>query len=238
MFTTAQLADRWYDKREIQNLAGKYVTSLLLMRYKDIFDDFWAKDEEVCLSFNDGSYVGEMAVRGYYAASAENTSKKSEFIRGLFPEKLGSLSAEEIFGVGQLQALPITTPVVEIAGDGLTAKGIWHVQGSDNGVTQYGPLSYWTLGFICVDFVKQGDDWKLWHVLHAEDIHTPMGENWTQPKQHEVMDGFEALAEISLPKFTVERVNYVGYSPDRPFTVPPRVPEPYETFGDTFSYGV
>ena len=36
--------------------------------------------------------------------------------------------------------------------DGKTAKGIWHIQGSDNGLTPYGPLSYWTLGFLAVDF--------------------------------------------------------------------------------------
>ncbi len=238
MFTTVQLADRWFDKREIQNLAGKYVTSLLIMRDSTIFDDFWAGAEDVCLSFNDGSYVGEEAVRGYYAASAEITNKKSEFIRNLFPAELGGLSDEEVFGVGQLRAMPITTPVIEIARDGKTAKGIWHVQGSENGVTPYGPLSYWTLGFICIDFIKEGDDWKLWHVLHAVDIHSPMGENWTEPKQHEVMEDFKALAELKLPAYSVERVNFVGYSTDRPFTAPPRLPEPYETFGETFSYGV
>lgn len=238
MFTTAQLADRWFDKREIQNLAGKYVTSLLLMRDSTIFDDFWAGSGDVCLSFNDGSYVGEEAVRGYYAASAEITAKKSAFIRDLFPEKLGDLFDEEIFGVGQLRAMPITTPVIEIAEDGKTAKGIWHVQGSENGVTPYGPLSYWTLGFICIDFVKEDDDWKLWHVLHAVDIHNPMGENWVEPKQHELMEGFESLAELKLPAYSVERTNFAGYSADRPFTAPPRLPEPYGTFGETFSYGV
>ena len=29
-FTIDQLADRWYDRREVTNLAGKYVTALLL----------------------------------------------------------------------------------------------------------------------------------------------------------------------------------------------------------------
>lgn len=238
MFTTEQLADRWFDKREIQNLAGKYVTSLLIMRDSTIFDDFWAGAEDVCLSFNDGSYVGPDAVRGYFAANAEITAKKSEFIRAQFPEKLGALSSEEIFGVGQLRAMPITTPVIELAEDGKTAKGIWHVQGSENGVTPYGPLSYWTLGFICIDFIKEGDDWKLWHVLHAVDIHNPMGENWVEPMERAVMPGFEALAELKAPAYTIERTNFVGYTADRPFTAPPRLPEPYATFGETFSYGV
>lgn len=238
MFTTEQLADRWFDKREIQNLAGKYVTSLLIKREAQIFDDFWAKDAGVCLSFNKGSYIGAEAVKGYYAAVCEITARKSAFIRDLFPDKLSGLTDEQLYGVGQLKAMPITTPVIEIAADGKTAKGIWHVQGSDNDVTPFGPLSYWTLGFICIDFIKEEDDWKLWHVLHAEDICNPMGENWTEPASHEPAAGFEALAELKLPPYTVERDNFVGYSADRPFTAPPRLPEPYESFGDTFSYGV
>ena len=238
MFTTEQLADRWYDKREVQNLAGKYVTSLLIRREGSVFDDFWSSRDDVCLSFNDGSYVGPEAVKGYFAAVVENTAKRSAFIRDLFPDKLGSLSDEALYGVGQLRAMPITTPVIELAADGKTAKGIWHVQGSDNDVTVYGPLSYWTLGFLCIDFIREGDDWKLWHVLHAEDIRSPMGENWTAPKAHEPAAGFEKLAELTLPPYSVRRENFVGYSAARPFTAPPQLPEPYESFADTFSYGV
>lgn len=39
----------------------------------------------------------------------------------------------------------ITTSVIEIAGVGKTAKGLWHMQGSDNGMTEYGPITKWTL---------------------------------------------------------------------------------------------
>jgi len=46
------------------------------------------------------------------------------------------------------------------------------------------------------------------------------------------------LAEITLPPYSVEKVNYVGYSTSRPFTAPPRLPEPYVSFDKTFSYGV
>ena len=90
-FTIAELADRWYDKRDVQNLAGKYVTSLLLKREGTIFDTFWSKRGDVCLGFDDGYYVGREAVGGYYAAAAEHTAKKSRFIKELFPDKLIAL---------------------------------------------------------------------------------------------------------------------------------------------------
>ena len=140
-FTPDELADRWYDRREIVNLAGKFVTSILLKQEDSIFDRFWSQGDDACLSFNDGSYQGSAAVREYFAVTAENTGKMSRILRELFPEELSGLSEEELYGVGQLRGLPITAPVIEIAEDGQTAKGIWHIQGSDNGLTPYGPLS-------------------------------------------------------------------------------------------------
>ncbi len=236
-FTIDELADRWYDRREIVNLAGKFVTSILIKQEGQIFDSFWTKGGDACLSFNDGSYVGSEAVRGYYAAMAENTAKTSRILKALFPEQLGGLSDEELYGVGQLCGLPITTPVVEIAEDGQTAKGIWHIQGSDNGLTEYGPLSYWTLGFLAIDFRLEDGDWKLWHVLHAEDVVAPMGENWLHPLPREKKPEYAAVAALKKPPYSVQRENYVPYSPERLFTAPPQLPEPYVTFAETFSYG-
>lgn len=237
-FTVDELADRWYDRREIVNLAGKFVTSILLKQEGQIFDRFWTQGDDACLSFNDGSYVGSQAVRGYFAAATENTRVMSQLLKEQFPEELGGRSEEELYGVGQLRGLPITTPVIEIAEDGQTAKGIWHIQGSDNGLTVYGPLSYWTLGFLAIDFRLEDGDWKLWHVLHAEDVVSPMGESWLHPKHREEKPEFAAIGALRKPPYSVMRDNYIPYSADRPFTEPPRLPEPYAVFEDTFSYGV
>ena len=237
-FTIDELADRWYNRREIVNLAGKFVTSILLKREGRIFDEFWTRGDDACLSFNDGSYVGSEAVRGYFAAAAENSAKMGLILREIFPEELGNKRDEELAGVGQLRGLPITTPVIEIAEDGRTAKGIWHIQGSDNGLTTRGPLSFWTLGFLAIDFRLEDGEWKLWHVLHAEDVVSPIGESWLNPKQRPELPEYAAVAELKRPEYTVVRCNYVPYSTERPYTQPPALPEPYATFADTFSYGV
>lgn len=239
VFTTEELARRWYDRREIQNLAGKYVTSILIKREKCIFDDFWADSEDVCLGFNAGYYKGPEAVKAYFEAEHAATVVRSGLIRDMFPELLADKTEEQLYGVGQLHAMPLTTPVLELAEDGMSAKGIWHVLGSDNTVTREGPLSHWSVGFLCIDFLKQDDEWKLWHVFFAEDIHCAMGENWTRPQTHEADPVCAAaLDAVKYPAFSVEREVYKAYSTDRPFTPPPRIPEPYATFAETFSYGV
>lgn len=237
-FTTDELASRWYDLREIMNLAGKFVTSLLLKQEGTLFDRFWTQGDDACLSFNDGCYVGSAAVRGYYDTIAENTAIISHTLRDLFPQQLGHLSEAELFGVGQLHGLPITTPIIELAEDGQTAKGLWHVHGCDNTLTACGPLSTWSLGFLAIDFRLEQDQWRIWHVLHAEDVAAPMGESWLHPVPRDPKPEFAAVAALKKPPYTVQRQNYIPYAPDRPFTPPPPLPEPYSTFADTFSYGL
>ncbi len=237
-FSTQELADRWYDRRNVTNLVGKYVSAILLHQQATIFERFWTQQEDACLSFNDGSYVGSADVRGYFATMAENTAKVSKLLQQIFPEQLGSLSDEALYGAGQLRGLPVTTPVIEIAADGKTAKGIWHIQGSDNGLSVYGPLSYWSLGFLAVDFRREGDEWRIWHLFHAEDVVAPMGESWLKPKTRVVLDEYAVLSDCTRPPYTVERENYIPYSARRPFSPPPAVPVPYESFADTFSYGI
>ena len=52
------LVERWEDQRTVKNLMGKYVNCLLLNRQGEIFDAFFSSREDVCLTFNDGSYIG------------------------------------------------------------------------------------------------------------------------------------------------------------------------------------
>ena len=48
---------------------------------------------------------------------------------------------------------------------------------------------------------------------------------------------FAAMADFHLPAPTVEKELWTLYTPRRPYMAPPRIPEPYDTFTDTFSYG-
>lgn len=77
MLSTEELAVRCWDKREIQNLAGKYVMSLRLRREETILDNCWSEAEDVCLGFNDGFYVGPEAVAAYFLVCADNTAKRA-----------------------------------------------------------------------------------------------------------------------------------------------------------------
>ncbi|MCR4842990.1 MAG: nuclear transport factor 2 family protein [Eubacterium sp.] len=239
-FSTEELIVRWEDQRQIKNLMGKYANCVILNREAEIFGAFWSKEkDDVYLGFNDGCYRGREVIASYYEAESERTAVVGKILQKKFPEQLGNLSDEELYGVGPFKVRPLACPVIEIAEDGESAKGLWHCQGAYNEVETAGPVSYWTWGYFAVDFVKEGDDWKIWHLLYVNDVDSICGQSWGKPvTPYPDLPEFAELGEFKYPGYTEEKTIREYYSPTRKLTVTPRIPEPYGTFGDTFSYAL
>jgi hypothetical protein len=71
----------------------------------------------------------------------------------------------------------ITTPVVEIAEDRKTAKGIWYTPGIVGSYSADGKNnSQWMWEKYGVDFVMEKGKWKVWHMKVYTDFSTPIGE--------------------------------------------------------------
>ena len=233
------LTERFEDRREIKNLMGKYVTSCLLCKEATIVDALFCSRDDISLGFNNGYYVGREAVKGYFDAVSEATAKKSKCLQKIFPEKLGSLSDEELYGVGPFKAEPLTSFYMQEAEDMQTAKAIWMVEGSITDITEKGPVTNWSWGYYAADFIKEDGQMKLWHVLRVEDVHCPNGIDWGMPEDpYPVLPEFAELADIKLPEYTVKEKVWETFSAARGPMKTPRLPEPYKTFAETFSYGV
>ncbi len=237
--TTEHLVQRWEDQRTIKNLMGKYANLVLLNREGEIYSRFWAAAEDVCLGFNDGYYVGRDAVSGYYRAVVERNMLVAKTLQARFPEQLGNQSDEELYGVGPFKVQPLYNPVIEVAEDGQTAKGLWSCQGAHNEVGTAGPVANWTWGYFAVDFLREEDGWKIWHMLYVNDVDCICGQSWGKPAQpYPDLPEFAALGEFQYPVYTVARTVRALYTPERPVTLTPEIPVPYTTFADTFSYGI
>ena len=238
-YTTEQLARRFIDQREVQNVMGQYMMALMICRQADIVERFWSKKApDPVLGRNNGWYQGLEAIDGYYRAVSDGIMASSRLMAELFPEKLGGKSEEEIFGAGTMTPRPLTTPVVEIAGDGQTAKGLWQVMGCDSEITERGPISNWKWGWAGADLVLEDGEWKVWHLQLLDDLVAPVGTDWTRENPYPVLDEFRALKRLAPPAPTREETVYEAYSRERPFTQPPAFPVPYDTFSETFSYGI
>jgi hypothetical protein len=243
-YTTEQLTERWEAHNGITNLVGRLSFREILRDTDAVLEQWCGESATPCLGFQHGYYKGRAAIEGYYGAIKERELAKAETAMKLHPAELAGKAAADVRGVGSLRALNFTTPVLELAGDGETAKGLWYIMGGEvDFYSEAGPAANNLWGRIGIDFMKENGSWKLWHVLCVTDIHAPMGGDWAAPPQGHDIPGdipgeYERIAACALPKPTVEREVYPVYSAGRRLLRFPRIPEAYESFAMTFSYGV
>ncbi len=74
-------------------------------------------------------------------------------------------------------------------------------------------------------------------MLFALDIDHPCAEPWTEPSKYPVLEEYAAF-DIPEPVPNVPMEVYKAYSVDRPYQEPPKMPVPYTTLAETFSYGI
>ena len=222
------MADVVEDTTAIANIMGSMTFLNCYKLHERQFKD-WSKNEPT-LTLNGGKYVGYEAVKGFMVDyNNEQTKWANQVMRELYPEELGGLSDEELWAVGSNTVLNMTTPLIEVAFDGQTAKGMWYVYGATTEVYSKGPKAAWNFGRCAVDFIKEDGQWKIWHMIMFTDIECPLGGNWGRDKMYE-HEG------VAIPEPTIKQDFYQSYSNDFVSLVAPELPEPYYTFADTFSY--
>ena len=238
-YTAEYLMDKWEARRAVMNLMGKLSAAYVVHQEADIPAKFWSAGEDICLGVNTGWYDGRAAVLGYYEAIGVRNALTGKLIREKFKAKIGEKTDEEVYGMGTMDYKPLDTAVVEVAGDLKTAKGLWANRGSHSVLTPGGPMGLWEWGWFAVDFRCEAGQWRIWHMQYVNDILHPCGKKLTEgaPVYSEVPE-FKPIEDFHLPAPNVPVQLRALYTPDRPLTPAPRMPEPYERFEDTFSYGI
>lgn len=230
---------RQQDALQIQNLmsrrsflhaAGQQADELLL----------YANRPDISFGQNQGFRVGmENIAAAYRDRYAKVREAELERISKLHPEVK---NIPENIGVGMFQEHTITTPIIEIADDGKTAKGMFYTPGAISGVVADGTLgASWIWEKYAVDFIKENGRWRFWHIMVVTDIVLPWGQGAATKMSDASQQGVQGVpndAAISprVPR-TIDKDNYKFLTPT---TVPrlfPPMPEPYATFSQTFSYG-
>ncbi|MBN1627438.1 MAG: nuclear transport factor 2 family protein [Deltaproteobacteria bacterium] len=210
---------------EIQNLMGRYVWEHEVQKDPEFIDTMFAK--------NNPDVSWEVAHMGLY----RGRDAVREILNQHGPKG-------DTIAPGTLFVHTLTTPVIEIAEDGQTAKGVWKSPGAEtisDPVT--GKLTgMWAWTKYACDFIREDGKWKILHYHVYRIFMTPADMNYTDEYESRFMTNASAIApaggragqESSLKEPTTY---------DNPFTanyVPelvPAPPEPYRTFSETFSYG-
>jgi hypothetical protein len=166
----SQAIQRLLDYMEIQNVMAKHSYYYGAQEQWKELDEVWSKKrDDISYGHNDGYYVGRKSVEAYYGTKNENRRKQTlENMSKLNPEIKNTKDNE---GIGDLVIHTLTTPYIEIAEDGQTAKGVWMSIGLCSGAGKDGKASaIWLWEKFATDFVKEDGQWKIWHFQIYSDV--------------------------------------------------------------------
>ncbi len=220
-YTKEQLASRITNLRQLENVMSKYAFLTYYKRFDEAMQKFWCQSAAVpVLTTNDKKFTGYPAIYHYLVEQGEeDTRAGDEIMRKMFPDELGAKHDSEIWGVGTAMVHTITTPVIELAEDEQTAKAMFYSLGACTEIDpEKGPKAHWVWEKYAVDFIREKDGWKIWHLVIMTDFKTPVGQNWAQVN----------LAPTGS--------YYTAYTPKVSPQEGVPVPQPYRTFSETFSY--
>ncbi len=218
-YTKEQLASRITNIRAVENVMSKYAFLTYYKRFDEALNKFWSQNEPT-LTTNSKKITGYAAVRRHLVEQQEESTRAdNDVMRKLFPDEFAGKKDSEMWGAGTAIVHTITTPVIELAEDEQTAKAMFYSLGSCTEIDpDKGPKAYWVWEKYAVDFVKEADGWKIWHLVTMTDFKTPVGENW---------------ARVNLAP---TGSYYAAYTPKIAPQAGVPVPQPYTTFSKTFSY--
>jgi hypothetical protein len=213
---------RLRDTLDIQNLMSRYEYLHTFNDHETIAELFAKKQPDTFIS---------IGTRGHWVGKDAALRAFGTFI------KMGPTP-------GLLCCNPITTPLIEVAGDRKTAKAMWVGTGlmaqkdeKDN------PSARIEWDRYAVDFIREDGKWKFWHMQIFRIFHMSWQE-WSRNDEFRINP-----LKVSLP---IGKVNAYDDSnrPDGPSismnpysleTVQNKVPsppEPYETWDDAKTYGL
>ena len=237
--TELKAAKRGEDYRQIMNvIAGRsFCYNAHEQQYE--MDRFWTKTKE------DAYYNGNtdpVGVETYYVNNTRRLRAKQRDI----VNRVYNLELTEEDKVGYRVMNMLTTPFIEIAGDGLTAQGVWmtfnvlcHVD--ENGI----PQPTVNVGKMCAEFCKENGEWKIWRFracpggfdLNVNLINTGLVEGEEEEERRKMSFGMnypppeeaKLLHRREIKSYSHE---HMRYSPWSPAVFDPPLPKPYETWED------
>lgn len=235
--TQEQKTQRALDYQEIQNTASKHEYYHKGCKHRDELKNVWSqKQPDVSWQNNSDRWIGMDVLIKFYAEGLEASMQRN--LEWMAEEDPTIEVKPENLGMGYLCVHMMTTPIIEIAGDGQTAKGIWMSIGD---ITQ--PMGgkirpQWAQDMYAIDFIKEDGEWKIWHLTTCVDFYTTFDTSWLDnaanffmEREHDEREQMDAHMPSENPG------NYYNaYSRKTVAQFLPRIPEPYWTFSDTFSY--
>lgn len=256
-FTDDELVVRLWDKEKIRDLMARHCYYYSNDWRRQELNDLWVRRYDnrktASLGNNLGYYEGWDNICEYYVEEREKQrySRLKEYSDA--QEKISYSNLN--LGLGQMATHTANTHLVEISDDGLTAQYL----AIDSGQVTYGhPNStadeYFISGTIVADLIKEGDDWKIWHLKlqHDSTCSAKFSGNLGcvrksrpdkdagqgEPLQESVPKSPYIGPDPVVEEFGTPTTPMVAYMPKYGWTfLPEQMPVPYEYFDSRKGFG-
>lgn len=132
---------------------------------------------------------------------------------------------------GILNMHALTTPVIEVAGDGQTAKAVWISPGHETNPRNGKLEPTWRWVKYGVDFVKENGVWRFWHFHVYGIFRTPYDKSWVESANYGQNQDMPPELKSDRPT-----TYHWVYTPEAVADNIPEPPEPYETWDESTAY--
>ncbi len=160
-FTDDEAIRRVWDTENIKNLISRYTYFEAGNRREEAMDRFWVSEPENAATAsygrNWGFFVGMENIRRYY------------------------IEGDRFGAVGTLTMHPFSTKLLCLAEDGKTAQGLWMGIAYESAPNGEGALEgKWVNERMAIDFIKEGETWKIWHMFIGTNFTNVAGADYTK----------------------------------------------------------
>ena len=200
--------ERLMAARACENILGRYSYLFTAGRMKEI-DELFAHSASDSVIMPYGMYTGADAARRCFVEDLTDRDTED-------PARYEELK-------GRMMISDLCTPVVEVAGDGKTAKALWVSPGLEAHNGEGGSRGWWSWSKLAADLVLTDDGWRIWHLGKYMYFACRYDENWAKSPKF-IFTPARCSADKPAPTQYYYSVDAIY--PDEE----PAIPMPYETW--------
>ncbi len=256
-YSDDELVMRLWDKEKIRDTMARFCYYMTNNERRRILNELFVRRfdnrKSASIGVNTGYYVGWESISNFLVVT--NEERMYELLRRYSEAGTAEYSSLDL-GIGQMWTFTANTSLVEIADDGITAQYLALNCGNLSIGRGDGTADdYLVNGSYCVDFIKEGDEWKIWKLkfqhdatssvnasgriaeirppqpADAEDVHMSIEP---PPKPPEVYIGPDPVAQT----FGKPDIKTDSYLPKYGWTfLPEQMPSPYEFYDSRRGFG-
>lgn len=218
----------------VENLHSRHVYHHAMGHHREEYEDLWSKKENIAWAHNYGTWYRERFYNNYVEGQeAESREEYDKVVAAGVDMKDQDYRRAPSYPIHF-----VTTPLIEVAEDGQSAKGLWYTPGCAFSNIPGFKLGMWMFERYGADFILEDGEWKYKGLRIGMDIGGPIDHGF---------DVFDPTPHGPPPSEDGEEQGFRDDEADAPGVhknysvtqVPqndPRLPEPYKTAGETFRY--